>query len=168
MGCGCLGIVGFIMLISTGKSGVQYAGLVLGAMGIYPCIANTIVWAANNTEGVYKRGITMGFVIGWGNLNGRVSDWATGILTLNMLMLLGIVSSNIYRAADKPRYLPGHGVVLGYLGVFLVGGSLITHLLLRAENTKRRNGQRDIWIQGKTEQEIAKLGDQRPDFIYTT
>lgn len=70
IGCGCLGIVGFIMLISTGKSGVQYAGLFLGAMGIYPCIANTIVWAANNTEGVYKRGITMGFVIGWGNLNG--------------------------------------------------------------------------------------------------
>ena len=149
IGCGCLGIVGFIMLISTGKSGIQYAGLFLGAMGIYPCIANTIVWAANNTEGVYKRGITMGFVIGWGNLN-------------------GIVSSNIYRAADKPRYLPGHGVVLGYLGVLLVGGSLMTHLLLRAENTKRLNGQRDIWIQGKSEQEIAKLGDQKPDFIYTT
>ena len=148
IGMGSLGIIGFIMLISTGKPGVQYAGLFLGAMGIYPCIANTIVWAANNTEGVYKRGITMGFVIGWGNLN-------------------GIVSSNIYRAADKPRYLPGHGVVLGYLSVFLVGGSLVTHLLLRAENTKRRNGQRDIWIQGKSQQEIAKLGDQRPDFIYT-
>lgn len=70
IGMGCLGIMGFIMLISTGKPGVQYTGLFFGAMGIYPCIANTIVWAANNTEGVYKRGITMGFVIGWGNLNG--------------------------------------------------------------------------------------------------
>lgn len=44
----------------------------------------------------------------------------------------------------------------------------MTHLLLRAENTKRLNGQRDHWVQGKTELEIAKLGDQRPDFIYTT
>jgi MFS family permease len=148
IGCGCLGIIGFIMLISTGTSGVQYAGTFLGAMGIYPCIANTIVWAANNTEGVYKRGITMGFVIGWGNLN-------------------GVVSSNIYRAADKPRYLPGHGAVLGYLTVFLVGGSLVTHLLLRAENKKRLNGQRNHWVEGKSEEEIAKLGDKRPDFIYT-
>lgn len=77
------------------------------------------------------------------------------------------MSSNVYLAKQKPRYLTGHGVVLGYLSVFLVGGSLVTHLLLRAENAKRRNGQRDIWVQGKSKQEIAKLGDQRPDFIYT-
>lgn len=146
---GCVGIIGFIMLISTSKPGVQYAGTFLGAMGIYPCIANTIVWAANNTEGVYKRGITMGFVIGFGNLN-------------------GVVSSNIYRAADKPRYLPGHGTVIGYMSVFLVGGSLLTHLLLRAENTKRLSGKRDGWVQGLSEGDIAKLGDRRPDFIYTT
>jgi hypothetical protein len=79
----------------------------------------------------------------------------------------GIVSSNIYRAADKPRYIPGHAVVLAYMSVFLVGGSLVTHLLLRAENKKRLSGERDHWVQNKSEQELAKLGDRRPDFIYT-
>ena len=62
-------------------------------MMMLACIANTVTWTSNNTEGVYKRGITLGFVIGWGNLN-------------------GIVSSNIYRSQDKPRFIPGHAVVL--------------------------------------------------------
>ncbi|EXJ78976.1 hypothetical protein A1O3_08476 [Capronia epimyces CBS 606.96] len=142
------GIAGFAMLLGSGSPHVQYAGTFLGAMGIYPCIPNTISWTANNVEGVYKRGISLGFVIGWGNLN-------------------GIVSSNIYRAEDKPRYKPGHAVVLAYEAVFLFGGSVLQHILLRRENVKRRNGERNHWIEGKTEQEIEKLGDKRPDFIYT-
>lgn len=66
-----LGIVGFAMLLAGTSPGVQYAGTFLGALGIYPCIANTISWCANNVEGVYKRGVTLGFVIGWGNINGK-------------------------------------------------------------------------------------------------
>jgi hypothetical protein len=71
MGMALFGIVGFAMLLSTGNPHVQYAGTFLGAIGIYPCIPNTITWTANNVEGVYKRGISLGFVIGWGNLNGK-------------------------------------------------------------------------------------------------
>lgn len=87
-----------------------------------------------------------GFVIGWGNLN-------------------GIVSSNIYRNA--PRFLEGHGIVLAYLVVFLLGGSVLMTLLLRAENKKRREGKRNCWAEGKEHDELAALGDQRPDFYYT-
>ncbi|KAF1997984.1 MFS general substrate transporter, partial [Amniculicola lignicola CBS 123094] len=72
------GIMGFSMLLGSSNPHVQYAGTFFGAVGIYPTISNTISWAANNVEGVYKRGVTLGFVIGWGNLN-------------------GVVSSNIYR-----------------------------------------------------------------------
>ncbi|KAI9833490.1 MAG: hypothetical protein M1819_003648 [Sarea resinae] len=143
-----LGIAGFGMLIGSSTAGVQYAGTFLGAMGIYPCIANTIAWASNNTEGVYKRGVVLGFVIGWGNLN-------------------GVVSSNIYQSRDKPKYRPGHGVVLGYMIVFLLGGSIVQEILLRRENKLRRSGKRDSWIEGKTEREIEMLGDRRPDFLYT-
>ncbi|OQU99542.1 hypothetical protein CLAIMM_05157 isoform 2 [Cladophialophora immunda] len=142
------GIAGFAMLLGSGVPHVQYAGTFLGAMGIYPCIPNTITWTANNVEGVYKRGIALGFVIGWGNLN-------------------GIMSSNIYRAQDKPRFRPGHAVVLGYEAIFLLGGSILQHILLKRENAKRRAGERDVWVEGKTEEEIDKLGDLRPDFIYT-
>jgi hypothetical protein len=58
-------------------------------------------------------------------------------------------------------------VVLAYEALFLLGGSVLQHVLLRRENAKRRAGKRDVWIQGKTEEEIEKLGDKRPDFIYT-
>lgn len=148
MSVAILGIVGFAMLLCGSTPGVQYTGTFLGAMGIYPCIANTITWVSNNTEGVYKRGVTLGFVIGWGNLN-------------------GVVSSNIYRDVDKPRYKPGHGVVMAYLIVFLLGGSALQYVLLRAENAKRLAGKRDIWVEGKNEQEIEALGDKRPGFQYT-
>ncbi len=141
-----LGVAGFAMLLGTDKPAVQYAGTFLAALGIYPCISNTISWVANNVEGVYKRGVVLGFVIGWGNLN-------------------GIVSSNVY--FNGPRYPEGHGVIMGYLAVFLFGGSVLMSLLLRRENAKRRRGERDHRVQGLTEKEIERLGDQRPDFVYT-
>ena len=130
------------MLLGGSTPHIQYAGTFLGAIGIYPCIANTITWVANNTEGVYKRGVTLGFVIGWGNLN-------------------GVVSSNIYRVVDKPRYKPGHGVVMAYLITFLLGGSALQYVLLRAENAKRLAGKRNVWVEGKSRKEIEALGDKR-------
>ncbi|KAL8713597.1 MAG: hypothetical protein Q9220_002459 [cf. Caloplaca sp. 1 TL-2023] len=148
MGTSILGIIGFAMLLSGASPGVQYAGTFLGALGIYPCISNTISWASNNTEGVYKRGVTLGFVIGWGNLN-------------------GVVSSNIYRMKDKPKYRVGHGVVFAYLLLFLLGGSAVNYILLRKENAKRRAGKLDHLAAGKTEKELQALGDVRPGFYYT-
>lgn len=142
-----LGIAGFSMLIGSENAGVQYAGTFLGALGIYPCISNTISWVANNVEGVYKRGVVLGFVIGWGNLN-------------------GIVSSNIY--FDSPRYLVGHGVIIAYMVLFLCGGSILMTVFLRLENARRKRGERDGWVEGLTDQQIEALGDQRPDFFYTT
>jgi hypothetical protein len=96
--------------------------------------------------------------------------------------LNGIVSSNIYRTKDAPHFYPGHGTVLGYLTIFLFGGSIVTTLLLRAENKKRVNGQRDNWLEGKTASQLEIQGDKRlvsqyytqimnpdccrPDFLY--
>ncbi|PWY86932.1 putative MFS transporter [Aspergillus heteromorphus CBS 117.55] len=143
-----LGIAGFSLLLGAKSAGARYAGTFLGAMGIYPAIANTISWTSNNTEGVYKRGVTLGIVIGWGNLN-------------------GIVSSNIYRGKDAPQFYPGHGTVLAYLVLFLFGGSVVQYVLLRQENAKRRRGERDHWVAGLEPHQIELLGDNRPDFIYT-
>jgi hypothetical protein len=79
---------------------------------------------------------------GWGNLN-------------------GVMSSNVYRAQDSPHYTLGHAIVLGYLAIGLFGGSALNYVMLKKENAKRRNGERDSWIQGKTQKEIELLGDER-------
>lgn len=144
-----LAIAGFSMLLGSSNPNVQYAGVFLAAMGIYPCVPNTIAWGSNNFAGSYKRGVTMGVFIGWGNLN-------------------GIVSSNIFPQSSGPRFLEGHGVVLAYLVVFLLGGSVLTHWGLERENGKRRAGERDFWVRGKTEEEIEEMGDCVPGYLYTT
>lgn len=141
-----VGIVGFIMLLASTRPGVQYAGTFLGALGIYPPISLIIAWVANNTEGVYKRGIVLGMVIGWGNLN-------------------GVVSSNVYRW--PPRYIAGHATIVGYMFICTFGGAVLMMYGLSRENKKRRNGERNHWVEGKTAEEIYMLGDQRPDFVYT-
>jgi hypothetical protein len=135
------------MLLGSRSTHVRLAATFLAAMGIYPCIPNTIAWVANNTEGIYKRGVTLGIAMGWANLQ-------------------GVVVSNVYSGADAPNFTKGHAVVLGYLTLCLFGGSVLHYFLLRLENARRQAGLRDIWIQGKLESEIKLLGDQRPDFIY--
>lgn len=57
-----IGIIGFSLLIGSTNTHVQYAGTFLGAMGIYPAIPNSLTWASNNLEGVYKRGVCIGIM----------------------------------------------------------------------------------------------------------
>jgi hypothetical protein len=144
-----IGCIGFAMLLATTNVHVQYAGTFLGAVGIYPTVSNTLTWASNNVEGSLKRGVMVGVVVGWGNMN-------------------GVVSSNIYMPHEKPHYRTGHGIVLAYMFLFLFGGTLFMHIALKRENKLRKEGKRDIWVQGKTEEEIEEMGDVRPNFFYTT
>ena len=108
---------------------------------------NSLSWCSNNIEGVYKRGVIIGIVVGAGNVN-------------------GIVSSNIFLKNEKPRYFSGHGTVLAYMSLFLLGGTVFMYTALRRENSKRRSGARDNMHAGKTADEIWVAGDNRPDFIY--
>lgn len=144
--CSAVAIAGYAMLRSTGSAHISYGGVFLAAMGVYPMIPNTVAWFGNNFEGAYKRGIAMAIFISWGNLNGAVS-------------------SNIYRAVDKPRYKLGHDVVLVYL-CLAFSGAILTLLYLRFENNKRQSGGRDYRLENKTEQEILDLGDHHPDYVY--
>src|SRR5579859_3150281 len=101
-----IGCIGFLILGVSNSAVLSYVAVFLVAFGIYPCISNTITWVGNNCDGVYRRGITLGFVIAWGNMNGgTVLSYATYY----------IVSSNIYRQQDAPKYRLGHWIVFGYL-----------------------------------------------------
>jgi MFS family permease len=143
-----IGTLGFTLLISSGDIHIQYAGTFLGAIGIYPTIPVTLSWVSNNTEGSLKRAVVLGMVVGCGNLN-------------------GVVSSNVFLKTQKPRFWTGHGTVLGYQVVFLLGGTVVVHLALKRENRLRRAGNRDAAYDQLTEEEKVVKGDRRPDFIYT-
>ncbi|KAJ3481682.1 hypothetical protein NLI96_g7499 [Meripilus lineatus] len=127
MGC-CIGAAGYIILIASRSPALSYFGVYLAACGIYPNIPNTIAWVSNNVEGTYKRSVTLAMVISFGNINGAVS-------------------SNVYRAQDKPWFTLGHGIVLMYIGIgFICSVSFL--FLLRNENAKRERGERDEVIVG--------------------
>jgi hypothetical protein len=101
---------------------------------------------SNNIEGVYKRGIVLGFVIGRGNIN-------------------CIVSSNVY--FQVPRLKVGRGVAMGYTLVCYVGGSTLMHFSPKGENTAGMAGKCDYLTDGLPEKEAVTLGDKRPDFTHT-
>lgn len=143
-----VGIGGFAMLIGSADPSVQYAGTFLGAVGIYPTIPNTLAWVNNNTEGSLKRAFVLGMVVGMGNLN-------------------GVVSSNIYMETDKPRYFIGHGIVLAFLVLLLLGGTIAMYVSLRRSNSNRRAGKMDAKWDTLGEEQRWIEGDRRPDFTYT-
>jgi hypothetical protein len=126
-----IGVMGFLILAISQSAPLSYFAVFLGAGGIYPCISNTITWVGNNCDGVYRRGITLGAVIAWGNMNG-------GNLILSVILeLIQVMSSNIYRDADKPWYRLGHWVVFLYLALFLFCGSVVNYFCLKAANRHR-------------------------------
>lgn len=50
---------------------------------------------------------------------------------------------------------------MGFLAVFLFGGAIVHRTLLARENKARLNGEHNHLIQGKSENEIALMGDKR-------
>ncbi|KAJ6581655.1 MFS general substrate transporter [Mycena capillaripes] len=131
----CIGAAGYIILIASRNAALSYFAVYMATCGIYPVIPNTIAWVSNNVEGSYKRSVSLAMVISFGNINGAVS-------------------SNVYRAKDKPWYPLGHGLVLMYIAFGLIA-STSYHFLLRAENARRDRGERD--------EVIGKSGDSELD-----
>jgi hypothetical protein len=51
IGASIVGMIGFSILIGAESASARYVGTFLGAIGIYPCVANSIAWVSNNVEG---------------------------------------------------------------------------------------------------------------------
>ncbi|KAI0800960.1 MFS general substrate transporter [Fomes fomentarius] len=123
------GLVGYVILICSSNPSLSYFAVYLAASSIYPTIRTcSFAWISSNIEGSYKRSAVLAMAIGWGNLNGAVT-------------------SNVYRAVDKPWYRLGHGIVLAYIGIGWLS-SLALYFFLKHENALRQRGLRDEVIDG--------------------
>ncbi|TRM66434.1 major facilitator superfamily domain-containing protein [Schizophyllum amplum] len=112
------GLIGYIILIASRNAALSYFAVYLAASA----------WVAGNVEGAYKRSVTLGMAIGFGNLNGAVT-------------------SNVYRANDKPWYPLGHGIVLAYIAIGFICSALFL-VGLKRENAAKERGERDEIIDG--------------------
>lgn len=146
MGSAGLAIIGYIILLTETRAGVAYFGTILAAGGIYPATAIVLSWPANNVSGQTKRATANAMQISIGNLG-------------------AVLGTQLYRATDGPRYFLGHGFALGYLCAnVLVVGTLWA--ILRAENRRRDNGERDARLIGVGDDEW--LGDEDPRWRFQT
>ncbi|KDR85326.1 hypothetical protein GALMADRAFT_218418 [Galerina marginata CBS 339.88] len=132
-----LGLIGYSILIASRSPALSYFAVYLAVSAIYPTIPNSVAWVASNVEGSYKRGVTLGMAIGFGNINGAIT-------------------ANIYRAQDRPWYRLGHCIVLAYIAIgFLC--SILYAVFLKRENARRDRGERDEIIEGI----VNKHADER-------
>lgn len=123
-----VGLVAYIILLTSKTAALSYFAVYLAISAIYPIIPNSVAWVANNVEGTYKRSVTLGMAIGFGNINGAVT-------------------ANIYRAEDRPWFRLGHGIVLMYIGIGLLSTIIFAAFLAR-ENRLRDRRERDEVIDG--------------------
>lgn len=101
-----LSAIGYAINISNAGTGAKYFGTYLVAIGGYASFPAINAWyvrqhlfwivrvgsqlgrVPNNTSGHYKRAVALGVLVSFGNFG-------------------GIISGNVYRLQDQPRYLLG-------------------------------------------------------------
>ncbi len=131
-----LAILGYILLLSDHRAGVSYLGTIFAATGIYPSVALTLAWPANNVSGQTKRAMTNALQISIGNLG-------------------AVIGTQLYRTETAPRYFLGHGFALGYLVANLIVTATLWWVLKR-ENEKRDANPQHMDI------DSPWLGDEDP------
>jgi hypothetical protein len=155
------------MCIASASPVVGYAGLFLGAAGIYPQIPLLISWASNNMGGQLKRAVGMAIVVSVGNMGGVVSSYVVRPrVRLRDDRPSADAARPQYRAVDRPRYFPGHGTVLGSL-IATFFAATIMMFYLQAQNRKRAALLQSRGKPWTAEEKAAHQdeGDNAPFFI---
>ncbi|KAL9050802.1 MAG: hypothetical protein Q9162_006423 [Coniocarpon cinnabarinum] len=140
--CGLLlALIGYLMLISTGKPHINYGGTFFVASGIFPTSPLVMGWLANNLSPHYVRATGTGFQI-------MIANLAAFIATFT------------YLQEDAPRYITGHAINIGMLGLSAI---LCTILIIyqKWENRLRAQGKRDYRLQESSEERAAEMSHDR-------
>lgn len=142
----CAILIGFIIALAGsahgGVPGLVYAGVFIATCGIYPAFPGNITWVSNNLAGSYKRSAGMAIHIGAGNL-------------------AGAMASNFYRAADKPKYILGHSLEIGFVSVGLIAVAILRMGYARVNKKRDSEGSEGVNLT-----EMSELGDKATTFRY--
>ncbi|KAI4227926.1 MAG: hypothetical protein LQ349_006632 [Xanthoria aureola] len=141
-------IIGHVMLIAGHNVGVQYTGCFFIATGIYVVSGIAIVWMPTNLPRYGKRSTAVG-------------------MQLMIGTSAGIPAPYLYPTGDTPRYVMGHSVTIGLLGLCAVVNGVLWWSMVDT-NRKRAAGKEDWRVSDLTDEEIDELGDKSPRFIFAT
>jgi len=144
LGGSVAGMAGYVMLLASDANAVKYAGTFLIAGGVFLASPMLMGWVGNNLAPHYVRAVGVGVVISVANCSSFIGTF-------------------IYLQKDAPKYVLGHAISLGALGItFLLTWAHIVYL--RWENGKRERGERDDRL---LQDGAHELGHRHPLFRYT-
>ena len=112
-----IGIIGFTIFIVVNNSSVKYFALFLAFGGIKPCVSLCLTFLTCNISPQTKRATAMAFMLSVANCG-------------------GIISGQIYRSEDAPRFILGHAINLGFCIMSIIC-AIILVIALRLENQRR-------------------------------
>ncbi|KAG2226071.1 hypothetical protein INT45_011688, partial [Circinella minor] len=114
-------MVGYILLIALKDqpSNYLYAGAVISTTGAFGIVPILISWFSNNYGSETRRNVGIAAITSIGNLS-------------------GVISGQVYRQTDAPKYVVGHSICLALMGVTLMS-SLALKAVFYFINKKRAN-----------------------------
>ena len=104
-----------------------------------------------------------------GNLSGVMAPFVRQsflpMLPHVVFSVLTFFFPQLYETREGPRYTKGHAVTLGMVALAsIVFASMSVYFMGR--NSRRRAGLENKKIEGKTESEIAEMGDESPMYNF--
>lgn len=112
--------IGYVILIAVESAKVRIFGTCLIVSGIYTSIVLLVTWMAINIAGYTK----------------RATIWAGCEIVSQSLSIAG---THIYD--DPPRYIRGHAVMLGFLGLSILLAVVLMVIFSKANAKKERTEQ---------------------------
>jgi len=140
-------MLGYIFLIINKGLVLSYIGTFVVALGLWVATGAAFTWINNNNPRYGKRAFSSGMQITIGNIS-------------------GVVSPFLYAQDTGPEFYPGYGATIGMLGLGIILYTALT-VYFRMQNKKKREGKYDYLMEGKTEEQIAELGENNPRYMYT-
>ncbi|CAN9446893.1 unnamed protein product [Alternaria alternata] len=135
-------MIGYIFLIANKGLGLSFAGCFIVALGLWVATGIAFSWIGVNNPRYGKRAFASGMQITIGNCS-------------------GVVAPFLYAAEDAPQFTAGYGATIGLLALG-IAIYVALHLYFRMKNQRKLSGKEDWRIEGKTEEEIAEMGEDNP------
>ncbi|RKP37645.1 major facilitator superfamily domain-containing protein [Dimargaris cristalligena] len=107
-----MGVLGFLLVTFLENTVAKYVLLLLALAGSNATAAINLAWASNNTLGKTKQGISSGLILMVGNAG-------------------GIISGQMYRNSEAPRYVGSHMGNTGCLALMVVLSLFMRWILTR-------------------------------------
>ncbi|CAG1980304.1 unnamed protein product [Fusarium graminearum] len=147
IGGGLVMMLGYILLIANYNQAMSFAGCFIVAIGLWTGSGSGMAWITVNQPRYGKRAFASGIFITIGNS-------------------AGVAAPFLFSKQDEPHYRPGYAATIGMLFLAVCIHTTV-YLHFRRLNKRKLSGQEDWRMEGKTEEEIAEMGEHNPRYLYT-